>query len=147
MRIELRGRDLPGRTAWSETVELKNVHVGLQERADPIDLVPGDAAAATWALEVAVTTQPDNRLDFAGPVVQGRRGQRYLYLTWGDVGADGSFAMFRRAKLMLDAIDPRLVRAAEQADRTLVGEICLTDRRGGPICAQVKPPDLVWSVR
>ncbi len=27
-------------------------------------------------------------------------------LTWGDVGADGSFARFRRAKLMIGDIEP-----------------------------------------
>jgi hypothetical protein len=33
--------------------------------------------------------------------VQGRPGARFVYLTWGDVAEDGSFTMFRRAKLML----------------------------------------------
>ena len=32
--------------------------------------------------------------------MQGRPGARFIYLTWGEVVEDGSFAMFRRAKLM-----------------------------------------------
>ena len=43
----------------------------------------------------------DGGVDLRGPAVHGRKGERFLYLTWGDVGADDSFAMFRRAKLMI----------------------------------------------
>jgi hypothetical protein len=61
------------------------------------------------------------------------------------VQADGSFAMFRRAKLMLDRIDPHLVAHAEAAGE-LVADVVLTDAHGCPTCARVDPPMLVWSV-
>ena len=99
------------------------MHVGLQVRSDPVDLVPGDADSASWTLEVRVKVAEDGALDFAGPAVHGRRGERFLYLTWGDVGSDGGFAMFRRAKLMLDRVDPALVRSAEDDGQPLIGEI------------------------
>ena len=88
----------------------------------------------------------DGALDFAGPAVHGRRGERFLYLTWGDVGSDGGFALFRRAKLMLDRVDPALVRSVEDDGQPLIGEISLTDDRGGPRCARVDQPALSWSV-
>jgi Family of unknown function (DUF5990) len=47
--------------------------------------------------------------------VQGRPGDRFIYLTWGDVGDDGTFRMF------------------------------LTDECGGPTCARLKPPALTLS--
>ena len=47
------------------------------------------------------------RAHFRGPAVHGKRGERFLYLTWGDVGPAGEFAMFRRAKLMFADIAPR----------------------------------------
>jgi hypothetical protein len=53
--------------------------------------------------------------------------------------------MFRRAKLMLDAVDPVLIRKAE-ADGELARQIVLTDGLGGPTCARVDPPMLTWSV-
>ena len=54
--------------------------------------------------------------DFRGPAVQGKRGERFLYLTWGDVGPDGEFEMFRRAKLMLDRVDPQVMGVRDQQD-------------------------------
>jgi len=87
----------------------------------------------------------DGDLDFRGPAVQGRRGDRFVYLTWGDVGQEGEFEMFRRAKLMLDRIDRVLLDAAV-AGRGLNARVELSDDRGGPRCARVDPPAVEWSV-
>ena len=78
--------------------------------------------------------------------MHGKRGERFLYLTWGDVGPGESFAMFRRAKLMLDRVDPDLVTRAERSGRALVATIDLTDDKGGPRCARVDPPALTWAL-
>ncbi len=69
---------------------------------------------------------------------------RFLYLTWGNVPLDGTFVMFRRAKLMLGAVDPDLVRSVERSGSALVGTVDLTDATGGPRCARVDGPALVW---
>ena len=141
MRIVIEGRNLPGRRFESHA----NVHVGLQERRDPVGLVPGDAPSAQWAVDVAVVGSAGDR-DFRGPAVQGKRGERFVYLTWGDVAAGGVFAMFRRAKLMLADVDARLLDAAQHDDRTLVATVDLSDERGGPRCARVRPPAIEWSL-
>jgi hypothetical protein len=147
VRVVIEGFDLPGRTFCDpDGNPLEGVHVGVQVRQEPHDLVPGDAAGARWNLDVSVVTGPDASLDFRGPAVHGKRGDRFLYLTWGNVDDDGSFEMFRRAKLMLNRIDPELVTAAEQQQRPLVGAVRLTDARGGPRCARVDPPDLEWTL-
>ena len=90
----------------SEGEPLRNVHVAVQERADPVGLVPGDAGSAAWDIDIRVVTLDDGSVDTRGPAVHGRRGERFVYLTWGDVAADGSFHMFRRAKLMLGDVEP-----------------------------------------
>jgi len=68
--------------------------------------------------------------------VQGRPGARFVYLTWGEVAEDGSFAMFRRAKLMLADLAP-LAAAGH-----VIARVDLTDDCGGPRCARLKPPAL-----
>jgi hypothetical protein len=147
VRVVIEGFDLPGRRFCDpEGNPLDDVRVGVQIRRDPHDLVPGDAARARWELDVSVVTASDGSWDFRGPAVHGKRGDRFLYLTWGNVDAFGHFQMFRRAKLMLDRIDPELVGEAERHRRTLVGAVRLTDSRGGPRCARVDPPDLEWSI-
>jgi hypothetical protein len=52
--------------------------------------------------------------------------------------------MFRRAKLMVADIDPALLAAVAADDGTLVAELGLTDGRGGPLCARVRPPAVTW---
>jgi hypothetical protein len=144
VRVRIVGTDLPGRAFWSEGSALNDVHVALQVGPEPHGLVRGDAARAEWDVDVRLVVTADGCVDFRGPAVHGRRGNRFLYLTWGNVGPNGDFEMFRRAKLMLDRIDPELVSSAEQQDRRLVGSIRLTDARGGPTCARVGPPQLEW---
>ena len=54
-------------------------------------------------------------------------------------------AMFRRAKLWLDGGVPgeTLVRAASHGQ--LVGRLRLSDAKGNPLCATVRPPLIEWS--
>lgn len=146
MKVTVIGTDLPGRS-WCEPDGrvLADVHVGVQVRSHPTDLVPGDAARARWDLDVAVV-DADGGLDFRGPAVHGGRGERFVYLTWGNVGEGGAFVMFRRAKLVLSRIDTELVRTALAADAGLCATVHLTDDRGGPRCARVDPPAVAWSL-
>jgi hypothetical protein len=137
MIVRIAGINLPGRT-WGG---YENIHVGVQRKAEPIDLVPGDAGQATWQFEVDRTDDGDVR----GPHVQGRRGDRFFYLTWGAVDAAGRFAMFRRAKLMLAPVDPAVLLAASQPGRALVATLSLTDAGGAPRCASVRPPAIEWT--
>ena len=144
VRITIHGRNLPGRRFRSDGELLDNVHVGLQEGRDPVGLVRADARRATWPAAVRIVGADAGALDFRGPAVHGTRGERFLYLTWGQVGTDGSFAMFRRAKLMLDRIDPELVRRAARDGTELSATVDLTDDHGCPRCARVDPPAISW---
>jgi hypothetical protein len=147
VRVVIEGFDLPGRKFGDpDGNPLDDVHVGVQVGPEPHELVAGDAAGARWELDVSVVTGPHGSFDFKGPPVHGKRGDRFLYLTWGNVDADGHFEMFRRAKLMLNRVDPELVGEAEQHQRRLVGTVRLTDSHGGPRCARVDPPDLEWAI-
>ena len=143
LRIVIEGHDLPGAQFVSNGALLENVHVAVQVGQDPVDLVRADADSARWEVEVR-TVHEDDSLDLRGPAVHGRKGERFLYLTWGDVGGDGSFAMFRRAKLMVSDIEPRVLSAAAH-DGVIVASLSLTDERGGPRCARVRPPVVRWS--
>ncbi len=148
MQVVIRGHQLPGRTFTGDQT-WDNVHVALQVGRDPAGLVPGDAPAATWRAEVTVVER-DGLRDFRGPAVQGKKGERFLYIAWGHVenaveNAGGSavdsarFTMFRRAKLMLDDV-PRL----ETNPATVTAYVDLTDDSGGPRCGRLKPPALSW---
>ncbi|NMN98612.1 DUF5990 family protein [Antrihabitans stalactiti] len=135
MRIRIVGTELPG----CKHDEYSNVHLGLQVRNEVVDRVRADVERAVFELDVNLVETPDG-IDFRGPSVHGRRGERFLYLSWGNVEADGTWQMFRRAKLQLGAIDAELFSAP-----VVVGALALTDECGAPRCASVRPPRIEWS--
>ena len=148
MDVRIVGVELPGRTCADPRpggLEYENVHVGVQSRKGVVDLVPGDAPDAEWNLTVDAVTK-DGALDLRGPFVQGKRGDRFLYLSWGTVDATDQFEMFRRAKLMFDAVPDELLRSAQAPGHRLVGTVNMTHDDGMPRCAAVRPPVIEWTV-
>ena len=150
MLIRIEAHDLPGRSCGPSPERPGGHHgieVGVQRRNQPDQLlgqVRADAASATWELEA--TPAPSDGTDFRGPYISGPPGGRLIYLSWGVVERPGSFEMFRRAKIMLDAV-PARVMAAAQVSGVLVGRLGLTDPRGNPTCAAVRPPLIEWTAQ
>jgi hypothetical protein len=123
----------------------ENIHFGIG-RGDSLNgLVPGDAPLARRLIEVKTRVHDEADIDFSGPFVKGKRGERFLYLSWGTVANDGTFTLFRAAKLWLSEVDPPVIQKALQPGHCLVGSLGLTDRKGYPLCASVRPPTIVWS--
>ncbi|MBE1545994.1 hypothetical protein GGC64_000002 [Mycobacterium sp. OAS707] len=136
MLLQIQGHHLPGRVWRSRDEYYDNVHVGIQVGKEPRDLVRADAESPSWTVPIDVIFRGDG-LDFRGAAVQGKPGARFVYLTWGDVGDDGSFAMFRRAKLMLADLTPLVAETQK-----VIARVDLTDECGGPRCARLAPPAL-----
>lgn len=129
MRVRIEGHTLPGRNPGDH----RDVQVGIQVRREPAELVSADAEETSWVVEVTESYGSDVR-DFHGPAVQGKRGERFIYLTWLE-GPDAE--MFRRAKLMLaDAPEAESVTA----------RVDLTDEKGLPRCARLRPPAVEWTI-
>jgi hypothetical protein len=121
------------------------------KRDELLDLVPGNSTSATWTLDCTVTPgspgagDADGKgTDIKGPYIQGPPGGRFIYLSWGTVDGAGTFTLFRRAKLLLDAIPPAVLDSAIQRG-VLTGRLGLTDPKGNPRCAAVRPPVIEWS--
>jgi hypothetical protein len=141
MLLQIRGYHLPGRVWQSDDEYYDNVHVGIQVGKEPRELVRADAETSSWTVPIEVVAR-EGGLDFRGEAVHGKRGDRFVYLTWGDVDEHGAFTMFRRAKLMLVDLEPL---AADDTDRAIVATVDLTDDCGGPRCARLRAPALQFS--
>jgi hypothetical protein len=147
--IRIEASNLPGRSCGPSPDSpggYHNIHVGLQRRNKPAELlglVPGDAPSATWTVDCSPVRGPDG-VDLKGPYVQGPPGGRFIYLSWGTVDDAATFTLFRRAKLWLDAIPPTVLDDALDLG-VLVGRLGLSDHRGNPLCAAVRPPAIEWS--
>ena len=146
---------LPGRSfcAGPGAPTFRNVHLALRSTSKDrpgltvpghpwraTEPVPGDAASARWQVDVTIRRGADG-LDFGGPFVRGDRTDRHLALAWGDVSADGTFLLFRGAKLRLLDLDPRLVEEAMRPGAALAVRIRFTDELGQPI----RPAEVTWS--
>ena len=144
MQIRILGTRLPGREcARSDDFPgYSNIYAGVQRKNRPdelLDIHPGDAAQAVWTLDCSV-----DGADVRGPYIQGPPGGRFIYLSWGGVNDGGAFTMFRRAKLMLGDVPPDVLAAAI-ASGMLIGSLGLTDAKGHPVCARVRPPQISWT--
>jgi hypothetical protein len=150
VQIRIEGTDLPGNSCGPSPQRPAGhlgIHVGVQRRTKPAELLgltPGDATAATWTLEAVVAAGPDGGADLRGPYIQGPPGGRFIYLNWGTVDDSGEFTMFRRAKLRLEAVPPEVIASAAERG-VLVGRLGLTDPKGNPVCASIRPPLIEWS--
>ena len=52
--------------------------------------------------------------------------------------------MFRGGKLRLADIDPGLVEEAMRPGHWLIARVRLTDARGNPVCARLRPPAITY---
>jgi hypothetical protein len=148
IRIEIHGVDLPGRSCGPrpDGGTYEDIQVGLKCRAETIELIPGDVAEARWSMDVTIRETPAGR-DFGGPFVSGARDDRHLGLRWFGRAPDGTYELFRGAKLRLIDVTPAFVDEALRTGGTLVGRVVMSDDNGWPRCARVRPPAVTWSVR
>jgi hypothetical protein len=164
LNVVIEGTELPGLTCQPEPdgTAHRSIHVALSTGARGIaegqpwltvprkpglavDPFPGDAKEARWEVTVTVRGSAGDGYDFTGPSVGGDRTDRNLGLVWGEVPGDGTLTMFRGAKLRLVDVPPDLITAAMRPGHRLVARVRLTDDRGNPVCARLRPSHLSWS--
>ena len=141
-QLRIVGRRLPG-SSWSGR---HGIHVGIQRGNDVVGLVIGDAADAVFDIDLDIVVGLDGQPDFRGPYVHGRRGERFVYLSWGEVDDTGTFAMFRRLKLHLAPLAEQSAADTLLKARKIQAVLELTDTRGRPLAASVRPPWVTWRV-
>lgn len=139
LNIRIIGERLPGRTCGDRT----NVHVGVQRGDEVVQLQPADAPSVTFSFGIVLREQEDGSVDYRSPFVHGTPADRFFYLVWLDVDADGTPAeRVGRTKLMLSAVPGGLVTPKTGS---LEGYLSLTGDKGGPLLAAVRPPAINWS--
>jgi hypothetical protein len=139
--VRIVGHHLPGRSIGPHS----NVHLGIQRGREVIEAVPADSPRAEFVVVLDVRPGADGAPDFFGPFAHGKRGARFVYLNWVDVGDDGAFDGFGRVKLLLSDL-PELVVVALAGGGFVCAELGLTHGRGGPVYASVRAADVLWTV-
>jgi hypothetical protein len=148
--MRIRGHTLPGITCGgapnNHPEPYESIHLGIQRGREVVELLRADAAETVFEFPVEIRNPEDGVPQFHGPFVQRRLPQQFVYLSWGELKEPGQFNMFRRAKLHLTTVEPGLLQQVIHHGGVLEASLPLTDRRGNPLCASVKPPLLKWSV-
>ena len=98
-----------------------------------------------WTTEIIAKNGADGSLDFAGPAVHGKRGERFFYLGWsGD--KNGRREMFRRIKIHLRDVTPAQLARVVATGGVLLARVRAVAKDGGPACASVPILD-GWNVQ
>lgn len=81
----------------------------------------------------------DSEPDFSGPIVQGPKGARFLYIDIGTYAGDHISEWARRLKVPLKGIGWDTIKSLEKQAARLELVIPGTAKDGGPTCGSVKP--------
>lgn len=140
LKIKLHCIDFPGRLFDGKA----DIKVGVQRGDEVVDDVFGDEKHADFVLELrAERNVKTGKPNFLGPYAHGTPTERFLYLCWGErVGP--FWRGFRRAKIHLKHIEWTSVEKAIAAGRPIEAVVTLTDKKGEPLCASVKPDNISW---
>ena len=76
--------------------------------------------------------------DFSGPIVQGPRGGRFVYVDIGTIAGQLDTPWSRRLKVPLTGITADQIRRASSGGSALETRVPGTGKDGGPSCASVK---------
>jgi hypothetical protein len=98
-----------------------------------------------FSCSIEVKKKPSGALDFAGPIVQGKPGERFIYLDIGKLAGQEDSPWERRIKVPLSGIPRDLAEQAMKRDQVLQARIEGTAKDGGPACATCQPID-GWTV-
>lgn len=125
----------------------RNIRVELQTRDGHEPGRPAPEQGQQWITSVTVKRLTEGTLDFAGPAVHGKRGERFFYLSWsGEAG--GVRVRFRRLKIHLREVKLAQWTAALRpgAKALLQARVHAVAKDGGPACASVPLLDGGWTI-
>ena len=131
--IIVHATNFPGRNFGDCT----DLQVGWGMGKQVLDAVAADVVSATFTAQVEPFARKDGTVDYRGPLVQGKIGARFLYLTW--TSATAPQTPIRRIKLNLPIGSWEELRPSPW-----VAHIQMTGRDGCPVAASLKPPYLRW---
>ncbi len=112
-----------------------------REVEDPVPAV--ETAEFDFEIDIA---HANAGVDFKGSHVNGRKGDRFLYLSWGLPDPTEPFVMFARAKIKLADIPSELLELVANDDGVLVCELQATNKKGQPASGTINSPAVIWRV-
>lgn len=137
--LHLHCHSLPGERFGEYT----QARLGIQIKKDVVQDVSADQESVDFEIPVEVVRK-EGGYDFKGPWVQGKPGERFGYLCWGE-RPNGQWQGIGRAKVALSTLDEGLVEEGLRTGKLRVDVECTDRAKGGPIYASYVNQQTRWS--
>ena len=119
--------------------------LGIQEGNEVVQDIPFAGEAEIhfhFSFQVAVDAA-SGKVTFKGKMVQGPRSDPFIYICWGD-RLEGKWVQYGRTKILLSGIPREHIQRTLQEGSLLRARIRLTDPKGKPALATLKPDFIEW---
>ena len=116
---------------------------GLQDRHGQVDAVPA-VRTTSFETHLQVTGTDDDGLDFRGDHVHGRKGDRFVYLSWGLDGGTEPYVMLARAKIKLAGIPVELLPSDGADPAGIECRVAATNAKDQPASGTIKTEAISW---
>ena len=120
--------------------------LGIQRDNEVIEAVSTDPKKVLFKPTLRARRNPDGSVNFLGPFAQGPKAERFVYLNWMTAKAGVLTGMMGRIKLHLNHIKWASVKKAAEASKPIRVKLALTNAKGKPVMASVRPDAANWEM-
>ena len=140
--IEIVCTELPG----EEGAGHSGLHLGIQCDDRMIESASAGSKRVVFQPVLRARRNIDGSANFLGPFAHGPRTERFIYLVWLVVQGRVPVNMVGRIKLHLNHIKWRSVEQAAGVKRPIRVTLALTNAKGKPVMASVRPDVAKWEL-
>jgi hypothetical protein len=140
--IEVICTALPG-SQWGER---SGVHLGIQKDEQMVEPASAALKRIVFRPALRVRRNADGSANVLGPFAHGPRAERFIYLIWAVMKGGTCAERFGRVKVHLNHIGWTSVEKAVARKKPLKVTLALTNAKGGPVFASVRPGAAKWEL-
>jgi Family of unknown function (DUF5990) len=137
--IEIVCTELPG-------AGYPSLHLGIQRDQSIIEMAAADSKRIVFKPTLRARPNADGSVNFLGPFAQGPKTERFIYLNWTTMNGNVLSGMVGRIKLHLNHIRWTAVQKATAVNKPIRVRLALTNAKGKPVMASVRPDVAKWEL-
>jgi hypothetical protein len=137
--IEIVCTELPG-------AGYPSLHLGIQRDQSIIEMAAADSKRIVFKPTLRARPNADGSVNFLGPFAQGPKTERFIYLNWTTMNGNVLSGMVGRIKLHLNHIRWTAVQKATAVNKPIRVKLALTNAKGKPVMASVRPDVAKWEL-
>jgi hypothetical protein len=137
--IEIVCTEMPG-------AGVSGLHLGIQREKAVTEIASADSKRIVFKPTLRVRRNADGSANFLGPYAQGPKDERFIYLNWAATNGKVLTALVGRVKLHLSHLKWEAVAKAAERGKPIRVKLALTNAKGNPVMASVRPDVAKWEL-